>query len=422
MGNSLRVSFPLKGLDENWAMSGQPPLTSPDLQNVRPRDVQDKRSCGGQRPAVRKIMYWWDYPGEGGDLGLPANSPIIGLTQVTAVYYASIAGDSGTSYVDPTGGDPLWDGIVLLMANDFNHEIQIYSFTGNPIKEVDLSIGAMTTAGVVVDKYGHIYAAVGDSGDEHTVFKFKYDGTILDLADYNAVSLSVAATNKKDGVVFVNTGNTLRALNAGDLDTTIWSKYTGMSDFNEIVQLINSDDLILPFYTFSGTAVKRVNRIDGSTVTSYVGDGSAMTVAVDEENNWLYKGGGDRAATKDYVYRFNLATGDFINRFELTGGNIKKLVLHDDKVYAAGERADDNNTIWKLDAALAGIEADYDTGDTVNDMRITSNGTVYVVGINAQNEDLDTGNVNVLTSALAYVESWSVRAGGTILKIANKVL
>lgn len=49
---NLEVSFPLQGLDQRWAVAAQPPLTSGSLSNVRPFDVMENRSRGGQRPGL----------------------------------------------------------------------------------------------------------------------------------------------------------------------------------------------------------------------------------------------------------------------------------------------------------------------------------------------------------------------------------
>lgn len=46
--------FPLRGKNENWGAEGQPPLTSHDLNNVRPYDILDNRARGGQRPGLDK--------------------------------------------------------------------------------------------------------------------------------------------------------------------------------------------------------------------------------------------------------------------------------------------------------------------------------------------------------------------------------
>ena len=66
--------FPRNGLDENWAVSNQPNLSSVDLLNVRPYDVQDTRSRGGQRPGLDK---WAD----GDDIG--GGTPIVALLSVS---------------------------------------------------------------------------------------------------------------------------------------------------------------------------------------------------------------------------------------------------------------------------------------------------------------------------------------------------
>ena len=54
---NLEVSFPLQGLDQRWAVAAQPPLTSGSLANVRPFDVMENRSRGGQRPG---LVRWGD--------------------------------------------------------------------------------------------------------------------------------------------------------------------------------------------------------------------------------------------------------------------------------------------------------------------------------------------------------------------------
>ena len=50
----MEIMFPLKGKDTNFALSKQPPLTTPYLQNARPYDVLGERARGGPRPPVRK--------------------------------------------------------------------------------------------------------------------------------------------------------------------------------------------------------------------------------------------------------------------------------------------------------------------------------------------------------------------------------
>lgn len=48
------VKFPAKGIDKNWGNSEQPPITSPDLMNVRPVDTAENRVRGGQRPGLKR--------------------------------------------------------------------------------------------------------------------------------------------------------------------------------------------------------------------------------------------------------------------------------------------------------------------------------------------------------------------------------
>ncbi len=74
----IEFPFPRLGLNKNWAKSKQPQETSPDLQNVRPYDVQDNRVRGGQRPGLVKVM---EYEGDAPD------RPILALTQITTTSY-----------------------------------------------------------------------------------------------------------------------------------------------------------------------------------------------------------------------------------------------------------------------------------------------------------------------------------------------
>ena len=69
---NLELIFPLKGVDKNWANSTQPPLTSPELLNVRPQDVSENRARGGQRPGLTK----W---GAGTQIG-GIDAPVVAMT------------------------------------------------------------------------------------------------------------------------------------------------------------------------------------------------------------------------------------------------------------------------------------------------------------------------------------------------------
>jgi len=71
----LHFPFPVGGLDEAQAYTGQPPYTSPDLQNVRAFDVVEERWRGGQRPGLSKA---WEQELGGG-------SPVRYMGQVTVV-------------------------------------------------------------------------------------------------------------------------------------------------------------------------------------------------------------------------------------------------------------------------------------------------------------------------------------------------
>lgn len=73
----VELAFPVKGIDKNWANSDQPPLTSPDMENVRPYGNAEARLRGGQRPGLDK---WGD-----GDQVAGAGNPVLFICQVTSM-------------------------------------------------------------------------------------------------------------------------------------------------------------------------------------------------------------------------------------------------------------------------------------------------------------------------------------------------
>lgn len=77
MSKPISLSFPRFGLFKGGAVSQQPPLTSPSLNNVRPTDKDDERSRGGQRPGLNK----W---GAGTQIG-GSDQPIVAMISVSAV-------------------------------------------------------------------------------------------------------------------------------------------------------------------------------------------------------------------------------------------------------------------------------------------------------------------------------------------------
>ena len=71
------ILFPIKGIHRGGVTSLLPPLTSTDMNNVRPYDTLDNRARGGQRPGLKK---WGD-----GDLIGGAENPIVAMCIVTSV-------------------------------------------------------------------------------------------------------------------------------------------------------------------------------------------------------------------------------------------------------------------------------------------------------------------------------------------------
>jgi hypothetical protein len=72
------LKFPVKGIDKNWANSDQPPMTSPDMNNVRPYGVSETRLRGGQRPGLG-LRYSERISSSG------FNEPVVVICQVTSM-------------------------------------------------------------------------------------------------------------------------------------------------------------------------------------------------------------------------------------------------------------------------------------------------------------------------------------------------
>ncbi len=73
--NTITLPFPLQGVNKNYAASTQPPLTSPAMLNVRPYDVIENRTRGGQRPGLKKQF----------SVCIGNNKPVVAIGHVTIV-------------------------------------------------------------------------------------------------------------------------------------------------------------------------------------------------------------------------------------------------------------------------------------------------------------------------------------------------
>ncbi len=51
----MKLPFPLKGVYKGTTVAEQPRTTSPDMNNMRPRDALDYRVRGGQRAGLDKL-------------------------------------------------------------------------------------------------------------------------------------------------------------------------------------------------------------------------------------------------------------------------------------------------------------------------------------------------------------------------------
>lgn len=73
MSKQIKLFFPMRGKNTNFAASTQPQFTTPVMSNCRPREVIGKRARGGQRPGLVKQYHQ--------DLG----GPIVAQCSVTTV-------------------------------------------------------------------------------------------------------------------------------------------------------------------------------------------------------------------------------------------------------------------------------------------------------------------------------------------------
>ena len=72
----LEFPLPIKGVSKGTPIDKQAPLTSPYMNNVRPRDVLEKRIRIGQMPGMDK----WSATQVGGQ-----EAPVVAMCTVTSV-------------------------------------------------------------------------------------------------------------------------------------------------------------------------------------------------------------------------------------------------------------------------------------------------------------------------------------------------
>lgn len=127
----VRLYFPMKGQDTNYAATAQPPFTSPRLRNVRPYDVLERRARGGQRPGLRRmyeqvlgvypdlsaytsLQAWWRMeeldPAAGADtvkdsVGTNHGDPNEALTSIEGSVGRAIRFDGDSQFIDCGASD-----------------------------------------------------------------------------------------------------------------------------------------------------------------------------------------------------------------------------------------------------------------------------------------------------------------------------
>lgn len=69
-GRPINIEFPVAGLDESAPHQSQPPYTTPEALNVRPRDTLSGRARGGGRPGLR-LAYNYHTSTDYGSFGAP---------------------------------------------------------------------------------------------------------------------------------------------------------------------------------------------------------------------------------------------------------------------------------------------------------------------------------------------------------------
>ncbi len=73
----MKLSFPFNGIDKGRALSDQPEMTAPNMNNMRPYGAFNNRMLGVQRPAQDK----W---GAGTQIG-GAEQPVVAMCIVSSV-------------------------------------------------------------------------------------------------------------------------------------------------------------------------------------------------------------------------------------------------------------------------------------------------------------------------------------------------
>jgi hypothetical protein len=80
MAKTLKLQFPMKGKNTNFAATTQPSFTSPRMNRVVARDTLDYRARGGQEPGWAKAYN--QHPGYVDGVN---DVPVVAIGQVTIV-------------------------------------------------------------------------------------------------------------------------------------------------------------------------------------------------------------------------------------------------------------------------------------------------------------------------------------------------
>jgi hypothetical protein len=159
----MELTFPLRGINENWAFGRQLEGTCPDAQNCIPFDTLDSRARGGQRWGTSK--YYTDLHNGANDLQritslarMIANEVVEPFTAANGEFY-TLFPTTWDHYYSTTAGSKHFDAVITTDAvspeintNRVRFEKNaIDRFTSHISKAVRTPIGAAYTVSLVLD-------------------------------------------------------------------------------------------------------------------------------------------------------------------------------------------------------------------------------------------------------------------------------
>lgn len=453
--SKILFQFPLKGKDVNWAFRNQPTLTSPDLENVRPQDVYDKRIRGGQRPAVRK----WspNRIGDGNfriDRMVPAPKvPYVAGAPVILTETPTEGSISGGTDVTVTGTDLdlitaiTFGGTAATIKSQTSTEIVVTS----PAHAAGLVDKIFTYPdGEVIEEDGFLYLVaalnlfVVGVRYYHSVWRLYEDGTSRGIYDTGGNTKDIivdSANSLYVGGVRVNDYTVWKMDASGSLDTT-WGdgdsgKYdTGSADANEgargvavdaskncYIAAERDESTFDNLYKLDANGDKvwsvhvRHNGINNVTYDS-------MGVGVDSSGDVFRVGDpwvDGLLAGQDSLFKMSGVDGSYIAE-ENPNSSLTARVDVDasDNIYVSGNRTD-SESVWSYENDFT-ARWTYDTGERTWGVLVIPSVGILVTGKRSGSKSvwlLDDSDGSLLYNADTGANTWGAYYDGTYIYIVG---